>query len=125
MSRVTMPAEAIHVCRYITGHRQTGRAIPHPAGSKAAGPWVDGFGCPFPTRRPLAGLRFVRPRRAQPTSATSLPTASRTLADNSAWSAGAVPSNVANGTDSLIDSTTRAPAIPKDLRVSSCAHTPP
>ena len=39
--------------------------------------------------------------------------------------AGAVPPNVRNGTDSLIASTTRAPAIPNDLRVSSCAQTPP
>jgi len=43
----------------------------------------------------------------------------------SACWAGVLPSKVWNGTERLIDSTTRAPAMPKDLRVSSCAHTPP
>src|SRR6202044_4221943 len=59
------------------------------------------------------------------TSAASLPTASRTLAATSACSRGCWPFSVLNGTDSLIDSTTVGPATPNDLRVSSCAQTPP
>lgn len=62
--------------------------------------------------------------RDQPTSAAKLPTASRTFAASPASSATDLP-RVWNGTDSLIASTTRVPAMLNDLRVSSCAHTPP
>ena len=36
-----------------------------------------------------------------------------------------LPSNVLPGTESFRSSITRGPAMPNDLRVSSCAHTPP
>ena len=47
------------------------------------------------------------------------------FAATSAFSLGCLPSNTLLGTESLRSSTTRGPAMPNDLRVSSCAHTPP
>lgn len=43
----------------------------------------------------------------------------------SVCSSGCLPCSACNGTDNRIDSITRGPATPNDLRVSSCPHTPP
>ena len=52
------------------------------------------------------GARAFLQARIQPTSAASFPTTSRTFATTSASSAGALPSNVWNDTESLIASIT-------------------
>ena len=61
----------------------------------------------------------------QSVSASSLPTMSRRRAVTSAFSRGCRSPSSAVGNDNFRSSTTRAPARPKDLRVSSCAQTPP
>src|SRR6478752_10354951 len=62
---------------------------------------------------------------AQPTSAASFFSTSASASTTSVLARGSLPSSELIGIDKLIASTTRAPAPPNDLRVSSCAHTPP
>ena len=80
------------------------------------------------SRTPL-GLQRVLVRLlsklAEPTSAASFFSTSATASTTSVLSRGSLPSSEVIGMDKLIASTTRAPAPPNDLRVSSCAHTPP
>ena len=95
-----------------TGHRQNRTPDHVPATAKP----------PTGQARPADGFCA---ELVSSTSAASFSTTSRT----SGGQLGVLPRVLAVerplGTDSLMSSTTRAPAMPNDLRVSSCAQTPP
>ena len=95
----------------IPGQHQGGRQLPgvtgHPRAPLRPTRWLDRG----PDDRAVTAVQL--------TSATSLPRASRTASTTSALSRGCLPSRVVVGSDSAMDSTTRGPAIPNDLRVSS------